>query len=87
MPTTGRYFHIPYRIILPKKIENLLVAGRCVAGDKMSHAATRQMVCCITTGQGAGVAAAISIKQNTTCRDVNIKEVQKVLIKQDVRIR
>jgi hypothetical protein len=52
----GRYFQIPYGIILPKKVENLLAAGRCVAGDKMSHSATRQMVYCITTGQGAGVA-------------------------------
>ncbi|MFX0076064.1 MAG: FAD-dependent oxidoreductase, partial [Candidatus Hermodarchaeota archaeon] len=62
MPTTGRYFQVPYRIIVPHKVENLLVAGRCVAGDKISHAATRQMCCCIVTGQGAGVAAAMSIK-------------------------
>lgn len=86
MPTTGRYFHVPYRIMVPLKIENLLVAGRCVAGDKISHAATRQMVCCTVTGQGAGVAAAVSIKENTTCREVNISIVQEVLRKQGVRI-
>jgi hypothetical protein len=86
MPTTGKFFQIPYGIILPKKVENLLVAGRCVAGDKMSHAATRQMVCCIATGQGAGVAAAVSIKENINCRDVNILEVQKALENQGVRI-
>jgi len=87
VPTTGRYFQIPYGIILPKKVENLLVAGRCVAGDKMSHAATRQMVCCIVTGQGAGVAAAVSIKENKTCRDVDISKVQKALENQGVRIK
>ena len=87
MPTTGRYFQIPYGIILPKKVENLLVAGRCVAGDKMSHAATRQMVCCIATGQGAGVAAAVSIKENMICRDVDISLVQTTLENQGVKIK
>ncbi len=87
IPTTGRYFQIPYGIILPKKVENLLVAGRCVAGDKISHAATRQMVCCIATGQGAGVAAAVSVKENRNCRDVDILKVQKALENQGVRIK
>ena len=86
VPTTGRYFQIPYGIILPKNVENLLVTGRCVAGDKMSHAATRQMVCCIATGQGAGVAAAVSIKENSACRAVDISLVQKALENQGVRI-
>jgi hypothetical protein len=86
MPTTGRYFQVPYGIILPEKIENLLVAGRAVAGDKVSHAATRQMVCCMVTGQGAGIAAAISVKNKVTCRKVNMAMVQKRLKKQGVRI-
>jgi len=86
MPTTGRYFQVPYGIILPRKIENLLVAGRCVSGDKISFAATRQMMCCAVTGQGAGVAAAISLKDKVTCRKVDISRVQKALKKQGVRI-
>jgi ribulose 1,5-bisphosphate synthetase/thiazole synthase len=86
IPTTGRYFQVPYGIILPQKVENLLVAGRCVAGDRISHAATRQMMCCSVTGQGAGIAAAVSLKDNVTCREVNISKVQKVLKKQGVRI-
>ena len=87
MPSTGRYFHVPYRITLPQKVENLLVAGRCVAGDKVSHAATRQMMCCTVTGQGAGVAAAVSLKDGVTCRKVDVSSVQKALEKQDVRIK
>jgi len=86
MPTTGRYFQIPYGIMVPIKVENLLVAGRCVAGDKISHAATRQMVCCIVTGQAAGIAAATSIKEQISCRDVNIAKVQEALKNQGVRI-
>jgi len=86
MPTTGRYFHVPYNIMLPRQVDNLLVVGRCVAGDKISHAATRQMASCTVTGQGAGVAAAISIKDDVTCRQVDIPKVQEALKKQDVRI-
>lgn len=86
MPTTGRYFQVPYRILLPENIENLLVAGRCVAADKIAFAATRQMMCCAVTGQGAGVAAAVSVKEGVACREVDILKVQQALIKQDVRI-
>jgi succinate dehydrogenase/fumarate reductase flavoprotein subunit len=86
IPTTGRYFQVPYGITVPLKVDNLLVAGRCVAGDHLSHAATRQMMCCAVTGQGAGVAAAVSIKDKMTCREVDIKNVQKALEKQGVRI-
>jgi hypothetical protein len=86
IPTTGRYFQVPYGITVPLKVDNLLVAGRGVAGDQLSHAATRQMMCCAVTGQGAGVAAAVSIKDKMTCREVDIKSVQKALEKQGVRI-
>jgi hypothetical protein len=87
IPTTGRYFHVPYGITLPQKIDNLLVAGRCVAGDQVSHAATRSMMCCTVTGQGAGVAAAVSIRDKVTCRAVDIGRVQRALERQGVRIR
>ena len=86
MPSTGRYFHVPYGAILPQKVEGLLVAGRCVAGDKVSHAATRQMMCCTVTGQGAGVAAAVSVKDKASLREVNIVPIQKALAGQGVRI-
>jgi hypothetical protein len=86
MPSTGRYFQVPYRITLPQDVENLLVAGRCVAGDKVSHAATRQMMCCTVTGQGAGVAAAISLQAGVTPRKVDILRVQEALRAQGVRL-
>lgn len=86
IPTTGRYFQVPYGVMVPQKVGNLLVAGRCVAGDKISHAAIRSMMCCTVTGQGAGVAAAVSIKDDVTCSTVDIKRVQKALEKQRVRV-
>jgi ribulose 1,5-bisphosphate synthetase/thiazole synthase len=87
LPTTGRYFHVPYRIMVPQGIENLLVAGRCVAGDKIAHAATRSMMCCTVTGQGAGVAAAVSVQDGYKCGEVKIDQVQEALRKQQVRLQ
>lgn len=86
LPTTGRYFQVPYGITVPQKVENLLVAGRCVAGDKIAHAATRSMMCCTVTGQGAGVAAAVSVKDDVRCSAVDMRRVQEALEKQGVRI-
>jgi hypothetical protein len=86
IPTTGRYFQVPYGIMLPQKVENLLVVGRSVDADKISFAATRQMMCCTVTGQGAGVAAAVSVKTGVECRAVNINQVQKALEVQGVRV-
>ena len=86
LPTTGRYFGLPYRNLLPKGVDNLLVAGRSSGGDRVSHAATRNMSCCAVLGQGAGVAAAQSIHDATTLADVDVTRVQKVLDHQGVRL-
>lgn len=86
IPTTGRYFQIPYRSILPKEIDNLLVGGRCISGEIDAHSSFRNMSCCVVTGQGAGVAAAVSVKENVPTSKVDIKKVQEALKKQNVRV-
>lgn len=86
LPTTGRYFQVPYRTVLPQGVENLLVAGRATGGDRDSHAATRNMMCCTVTGQGAGVAAAMSIKHQQALRDLDIALLQCELLRQGVRL-
>ena len=86
LPTTGRYFEIPYGVLVPRKVENLLVAGRCIAGDAISHASVRSMMCCAVTGQGAGVAAAVSVKEGVTTGNVNIGSLQAELRRQGVRL-
>jgi ribulose 1,5-bisphosphate synthetase/thiazole synthase len=87
LPTTGRYWHVPYRAMLPKKIGNLLVAGRSIGGDKISHASARNMMCCAVGGQGAGVAAAVSIQRNESFDRLDIGAVQQELVRQGARIR
>jgi ribulose 1,5-bisphosphate synthetase/thiazole synthase len=86
LPTTGRYFHVPYRSLVPKGVDGLIVAGRCIGGDKVSHAAVRNMMCCAVSGQGAGVAAAISLRTQESFERLDIAEVQKELRRQGARI-
>ncbi len=90
LPTTGRYFQLPYRNLVPKNIENLLVAGRSSGGDRVSHAATRNMACCAVLGQGAGVAAAVSLHRDVDLHEfseADIKTTQAELSAQGVRLR
>jgi hypothetical protein len=86
LPTTGRYFQVPYGILVPQKVDNLLVAGRCVAGDKISHAVVRSQMCCAVTGQAAGVAAAVSLHDGTSTARVDVAHVQAALKTQGVRL-
>ncbi len=86
LPTTGRYFHVPYRSMLPKGVKNLIVTGRTIGGDKVSHAAVRNMMCCAVAGQGAGVAAAIAVKSDSGFADVDLSKVQSELRRQGARI-
>ena len=87
LPTTGRYFHVPYRSLLPQGVINLLVAGRAIGGDKVSHAAVRNMMCCAVSGQGAGVAAAVSIREGQPFDSLDVAAVQRELLRQGARIR
>jgi ribulose 1,5-bisphosphate synthetase/thiazole synthase len=85
LPTTGRYWQVPYRALVPRGVGNLLVAGRCIGGDKVSHASARNMMCCAVSGQGAGVAAAISLQRDEALDQLNIGAVQRELARQGAR--
>lgn len=85
LPTTGRYFQIPYRNLLPSKVNNLLIAGRSTGGDKVAHAATRNMACCAVLGQGAGIAAALSLKHGLSLDQLDAALIQQELERQNVR--
>ncbi len=87
LPTTGRYFHVPYRSLVPKGVGHLLVAGRAIGGDRISHAAVRNMMCCAVSGQGAGVAAAISLRTGEPFERLDVGAVRRELERQGARIR
>ena len=87
LPTTGRYMHIPYRAMIPRGVKGLLVAGRAIGGDRIAHAATRNMACCAVAGQGAGIAAAQAVKRGCDVAEVDVAAVQRELDRQGVRWR
>jgi hypothetical protein len=87
LPTTGRYFQVPYRNVVPVGIDGLLIAGRATGGDRIAHAATRNMACCVVTGQGAGAAAARAIRDGRDLRAVDPNSIRKDLEAQGVRTR
>jgi hypothetical protein len=87
LPTTGRYFQVPYRSLVPKGVGNLIVAGRSIGGDKISHASVRNMMCCTVSGQGAGVAAAVSSRLDQPFEGLDVGKVQAELKRQGVRVQ
>jgi hypothetical protein len=79
----GRPYEIPYRCILPKATENLIVAsGKSVSTDP--RGLLRGMTTCIVLGQAAGVAAATSIERGVKPRRLDVRELQSSLLDQDV---
>jgi ribulose 1,5-bisphosphate synthetase/thiazole synthase len=87
LPTTGRYMHVPYRAMVPRGVRNLLVTGRAIGGDRIAHAATRNMACCAVAGQGAGIAGALSLKTGRDLAGVSMDRVHAELDRQGVRYR
>ncbi|MFX1534837.1 MAG: FAD-dependent oxidoreductase [Promethearchaeota archaeon] len=80
-------YDLPYRCLVPKKIENLLVAGRCVSTTHEAQACVRMICPCHATGEVTGTAAALAVSKNLTPRDIDVSELQKRLIKQNVIIK
>lgn len=78
-PTCG---YIPYRSLLPRDIDGLLVACRAFSGDMVTNDAFNWIPHCIAFGQAAGTAAAIAIKSEITPREVDYRVLQDRLLSQ-----
>ncbi len=76
----GESYGIPYRILTPKSLSNVLVAGRCVSTDRQMQASIRVMPGCYITGQAAGIAAALTCESEDT-RKISITELKEEIRK------
>ncbi len=83
----GKAYDIPLRCLLPKGVDNLLVAGRCISGTHEACSSYRIMPVSIATGQAAGVCAAMAAEAEQTPRSVPFQEVQRELLKQNADLR
>lgn len=75
-------FDIPYRCLVPLKVDNLLVGGRCISTTHEAQGPIRNIPPCMITGQAAGVAAALAVKTDTQPRRLDPKQIVEALIRQ-----
>jgi len=67
---------VPYRAIVPEKMDGLLVGGRCISTTHVAAAAAKSMGNCMATGHAAALAASIAIKNGIQPREIKVKELQ-----------
>ncbi len=72
----GESYGIPYRALVPRNLDNVLVAGRCISSDRYLQSSVRVMPGCYITGQAAGVAAALAAAGAGDTRQVDVSDLQ-----------
>jgi hypothetical protein len=82
--TEMKIHDVPYRAILPEKVDGLLTAGRSISATHVGMAAGKSMGNCVATGHAAGLAASISAKKGIMPREVKVPEIQDALRKDGV---
>jgi hypothetical protein len=82
IPQSRGYNEMPYRMLVPEGIDNLLVAGRCASMTHDGQSAARVSGACFAMGEAAGTAAALALSGNTPPRDVAIEKLQEALKQQ-----
>jgi hypothetical protein len=83
----GEAYDIPLRVLLPRGVEGLLVAGRCLSGTHEAHSSYRVMPIVMATGQAAGVCAALAARREVMPRAVPVAAVQTELLRQGADLR
>ena len=86
-PKNGGTYDIPYRCLIPESVENLIIGGRCISCDFKAYGSIRVQPCCMATGQAAGTAAALSVKNKVAPRDLDVSMLRETLLKQNVKLK
>jgi hypothetical protein len=82
----GESYDIPYRSLVPKGIDNLLIAGRPISCTHEAHSAIRVMPIAAAIGEAAGAAAALCVRDKTTPRALDVGELRRVLLAQGANL-
>ncbi len=81
---TDRAYGIPYRALLPRDVQGVIAAGRCISGTKEAAGSFRVMATCMATGQAAGTAAALAARHGRDPRSIDVSELREVLVRERV---
>jgi hypothetical protein len=79
-------YEIPYRCLLPQKVEGLIVAGRCISSDQQSYESWRAMAPTMSIGEAAGTSAALCVKTQKSPKEIDVEMLRNQLIKQGAEI-
>ena len=80
-------YDIPYRCLVPKQVENLLIAGRCISSEQQPYESHRAMIPIMAIGQAAVPATALAAKQNISPRRLKVTALQETLEQQGAVVR
>jgi glycine/D-amino acid oxidase-like deaminating enzyme len=83
----GEAYDIPLRALLPRELDRILVAGRCISGSHEAHSSYRVTPIAMATGHAAGVCAALAAGSDRRPRDIPHQEVQRELLRQGASLR
>ena len=83
----GKNYEIPYRSLVPKAVENVLIAGRPISATHEAHSAIRIMPICFGMGQAAGLAAAMCASEGIPPRELDSRELRKRLVAQGANLK
>lgn len=86
VPSKKAFYEVPYRCLVPRNVDGMLVAGRCISTTYAVQTSTRLMGVCFGTGQAAGAAAALAVKTRVEPRKVNSSQLRSILIEQGLNI-
>ena len=75
----GESYGVPYRCLTPKGLRNVIVAGRCISSDRHVNGSVRIMACCLTTGEAAGLAAAMASRSDADVHGVDTAKLRAAL--------
>jgi hypothetical protein len=76
-------WQIPYGALVPRCVDNLLAAGRCISAELSMADLVRLIPNCFVTGHAAGVAAAVAVQDGCRPREIDVAKVQKILRQQE----
>jgi len=79
-------YHIPYRCLLVKDLDNMLTAGKCISGDQVAQSSYRMIPTCAAMGQAAGTVAALCVKQNISLREIDTTFLRTTLEKDGIEL-